>query len=360
MTNRKAATNDRPLFLWTKTSRRRSCPLSIRPTLRSALAMHRAAIVPAAPSPALALAELDARAHDYAAAAHAPNTLRAYAADLRAFAAWGRAFQLVTLPADPRTVARYLAALADAGRKCSTIGRALTAINVAHTRAGFPGPREAPQVRDAWRGVRRVLSVAPRQKAPILVEDLRALATALPSTLHGTRDRAILVLGWAMGARRSEVVALEVADLRLTADGFEITIRRSKTDQEGAGHVIGVPFGSTPATCPVRTVLAWKSAANVEAGPLFRSLKNGRPTSRALDGRDLARVVQAAAVRAGLAADLAGHSLRAGLITQAARTGKNERDIMQHTGHRSAATLRRYIRAAGLFTSSNPAQGIGL
>ena len=325
--------------------------------------MSRAAALAPVSSPAarvLALAELDARAHDYAAAAHAPNTLRAYAADLRAFAAWGRALQLVTLPADPRTVARYLAALADAGRKCSTIGRALTAINVAHTRAGFPGPREAPQVRDAWRGVRRVLSVAPRQKAPILVEDLRTLATALPSTLHGTRDRAILVLGWAMGARRSEVVALEVADLRLTADGFEITIRRSKTDQEGAGHVIGVPFGSTPATCPVRTVLAWKSAANVEAGPLFRSLKNGRPTSRALDGRDLARVVQAAAARAGLAGDLAGHSLRAGLITQAARQGKAERDIMRHTGHRSAATLRRYIRAGELFTSNNPAQGIGL
>ncbi len=96
------------------------------------------------------------------------------------------------------------------------------------------------------------------------------------------------------------------------------------------------------------------------AGPLFRSLKNGRPTSRALDGRDLARVVQAAAARAGLAGDLAGHSLRAGLITQAARQGKAERDIMRHTGHRSAATLRRYIRAGELFASSNPAQGIGL
>lgn len=206
-----------------------------------------------------------------------------------------------------------------------------------------------------------MLSVAPRQKAPLLVEDLRTLATALPSTLHGTRDRAILVLGWAMGARRSEVVALEVADLRLTADGFEITIRRSKTDQEGTGHTLGVPFGSTPTTCPVRTVLAWQSAGHVDAGPLFRSLKNGRPTSRALDGRDLARIVQAAAARAGLdPAQLAGHSLRAGLITQAARHGKAERDIMRHTGHRSATTLRRYIRAGELFAQGNPAQGIGL
>ena len=323
--------------------------------------MHRAALAPATPPRALALAELDARARDYAAAAHAPNTLRAYASDLRAFAAWCRALAVASLPAEPRTVALYLAALADAGRRPSTIGRALTAINVAHVRAGFTPPREAADVRDAWRGVRRVLSVAPRQKAPLLVEDLRAVAAALPSTLRGIRDRAILVLGWAMGARRSEVVALDAADLRLTAEGFEVTIRRSKTDQEGEGHKLGVPFGSTPATCPVRTVLAWRTAAGIEAGPLFRSFKNGRPTSRPLDGRDLARLVKAAAEGAGLAAaDLAGHSLRAGLITQAARQGKAERDIMRHTGHRSAATLRRYIRAAELFAPSNPAQGIGL
>ncbi len=309
----------------------------------------------------LALADLEERARDYAAAAHAPATLRAYASDLRSFAAWCRPLGIVSLPAEPRTVALYLAALADADRRPSTIGRALTAINIAHVRAGFPAPREAAHVRDAWRGVRRMLGVAPRQKAPLLVEDLRAVATALPSTLRGIRDRAILVLGWAMGARRSEVVALEVADLRLTAEGFEVVIRRSKTDQEGEGHKLGVPFGSTPATCPVRTVLAWKAAAGIEAGPLFRSLKNGRPTSRPLDGRDLARIVKAAAERAGLAAgELAGHSLRAGLITQAARQGKAERDIMRHTGHRSAATLRRYIRAAELFAPSNPAQGIGL
>jgi site-specific recombinase XerD len=325
--------------------------------------MSRAAALAPVPSPdarTLALAELDTRAHDYAAASHAANTLRAYTADLRAFVAWCSALQLAPLPATPPTVASYLAAMADAGRRPSTIGRALTAINVAHVRAGFRGPREAPAVRDAWRGIRRLLSVAPHQKAPILLEDLRALATALPSTLRGIRDRAILVLGWAMGARRSEVVALDVADLRLTAEGFEVTIRRSKTDQEGEGHAIGVPFGSTPATCPVRTVLAWQSAATITAGPLFRSLKNGRATSRALDGRDLARIVQAAAQLAGVAGDVAGPSLRAGLITQAARQGKAERDIMAHTGHRSAATLRRYIRAAGLFTASNPAQGIGL
>ena len=322
-----------------------------------------AALVPTTPAAQLApLAQLEERARDYAAAAHAPNTLRAYASDLRAFASWCRSHGVASLPAEPRTVALYLTALADTGRRPSTIGRALTAINIAHVRAGLPAPREAAAVRDAWRGMRRVLSVAPRQKAPLLVEDLRALAIALPSTLRGIRDRAILVLGWAMGARRSEIVALDVADLRLTAEGFEVTIRRSKTDQEGEGHRLGVPFGSTPATCPVRTVLAWKAAAAVnEAGPLFCSLKNARPTGRPLDGRDLARIVKAAAELAGLAAaELAGHSLRAGLITQAARQGKAERDIMRHTGHRSAATLRRYIRAAELFAPSNPAQGIGL
>jgi site-specific recombinase XerD len=319
------------------------------------------ALVPTAATTARELAQLDARARDYAAESHAPNTRRAYASDLRAFVAWCRSFGLSPLPATEATVRRYLAALADAGRKVSTIGRALTAINQAHVRAGFAPPREAPSVRDAWRGVRRRLGVAPHGKAPLLIEGLRAAVTALPSTLRGVRDRALLVLGWAMGARRSEIVALRVGDVRFTAEGFEITIRRSKTDQEGAGHVIGVPFGSMPATCPVRTVLAWKEAAGIMEGPLFRSLQNGRPTANALDGRDLARIVKEAARAAGLAeADLSGHSLRAGLITQAAKQGRAERDIMRHTGHRSAATLRRYIRAAELFDATNPAQGIGL
>jgi integrase len=199
------------------------------------------------------------------------------------------------------------------------------------------------------------------QKAPLLLEGLRAAVAALPATRRGLRDRALLVLGWALGARRGELVALDVEDLRETPEGLEVTIRRSKTDQEAEGRRVGVPFGSNPLTCPVRAVRAWRKASGILSGALFRGVtRAGSLTPHRLDAGDVARTVKRAAHAAGLdARELAAHSLRAGLVTQAAKSGKSERVIMRQTGHRSIAQVRRYIRDADLF-HDNAAQGIGL
>ena len=210
-------------------------------------------------------------------------------------------------------------------------------------------------------GIRRTHGTAQRRVAPMLPGQLRAVSAALPAGLLGLRDRALLLLGFAGALRRSNLAALAVEDLAFTADGLEVTLRRSKTDQEGAGFKVGVPFGSDPATCPVRAVKAWLEAAQLTAGPLFREVtRHGHVEAAALAGGSIARIVKRSAEAAGLnSATFSGHSLRAGLATAAAKAGKSTHAIMRQTGHKSADMVARYVREASLF-SDNAAAGIGL
>lgn len=288
------------------------------------------------------------------------NTRRAYASDWRAFSSWCSVAGLEALPALPSTLAVYVAHLVEAGRKASTITRAVAAISAAHKAAGHASPAADEAVRQVVKGARRALGTRPAQKAPVKVDDLRALVATLDASLASLRDRALLTVGFAGAFRRSELVALDVADIEETRDGLRITIRRSKTDQDGAGQVVGIPYGSDPATCPVRAVRAWKDAAGIVEGRLFRSVNRHGQAGEALSDRAVALVVKRAATAAGLdASRFAGHSLRAGLVTTAAKAGKALDVIMRQTRHRSTAVVLGYIREAGLF-ENNAAAGIGL
>jgi len=303
---------------------------------------------------ALIPAGLVASAREYVKHAKADATRKAYAGDWQAFVAWCDSKGLEALPASPDTVACYVAALADAGRKYAGIARTLTGISQAHKHAGLLSPRGAAQVQAAMQGIRRTLGVAQVQKSPILAGELRAMVSAMPVSLKGARDRALLLLGFAGAFRRSELAGLNVSDLAFGADGLTVTLRRSKTDQEGAGRKVGVPFGSEPTTCPVRTLKAWLESSGVVAGALFVGMtRHGHLTGKRLLGCDIARVVKVAASAIGLdASGFSGHSLRAGLATSAAKAGKSERAIMNQTGHRSVTMVRRYIRDASLFTDN--------
>jgi integrase len=179
--------------------------------------------------------------------------------------------------------------------------------------------------------------------------------------LIGTRDRAMILLGFAGAFRRSELVGLEVEDCEFGKDGLTIILRRSKTDQDGQGRKIGIPYGSNPETCPVRTVQCWMEHAAITTGPLFRSItRHGKIRPGRLSGIDVSRVVKKLAKRAGLdAAKYGGHSLRAGHATSAAIAGATERSIMNQTGHRSVQMVRRYIRDGSLF-QNNSAGKLGL
>jgi integrase len=264
------------------------------------------------------------------------------------------------LPATPETVASYIAECAG-HLKPGSIQRRLNAIAEAHKAMGAESPTRHAMVANTMKGIRRTKGTALVQKAAVLTDDIRAMVDATDRGLIGVRDRALILLGFAGAFRRSELVGLDAEDCALIKDGLAITLQRSKTDQEGAGRKIGIPYGSNPETCSVRTVQAWMEQAGISGGPVFRSInRHGHVGPARLSGIDVARVVKKLALRAGLdAAKYAGHSLRAGHATTAAIGGASERSIMNQPGHRSVQMVRRYIREGNLFRE-NSAGKLGL
>jgi site-specific recombinase XerD len=187
------------------------------------------------------------------------------------------------------------------------------------------------------------------------------MVLALPEGPLGLRDSALLLLGFAGALRRSELVGLDVEDLGFEQAGVVLTLHRSKTDQEGQGQVIAVPYGRHEATCPVLAVRIWLDASGITAGPVFRAVdRHGNVANGRLSDRAVATIVKRSAEAAGLnPADYAGHSLRSGMATAAARAGASERSIMNQTRHRSVAMVRRYIHRGQMF-ADNAAGQVGL
>jgi site-specific recombinase XerD len=296
----------------------------------------------------------------YIRASKAESTLRGYQTDWQQFCAWCEAHGQCPLPATPEAVAAYIAECAN-HLKPGSIQRRLNAIAEAHKATGAESPTRSPMVVNTMKGIRRSLGTAPVQKAAALTEDIRAMVAATDESLIGARDRALILLGFAGAFRRSELVGFDVEDCGFGRDGLVVTLRKSKTDQNGEGRKIGIPYGSNPETCPVRNVQTWLELATLNTGPLFRSInRHGQVQAGRLGGLDVARVVKKLVGRAGLdAGKYAGHSLRAGHATSAAIAGASERSIMNQTGHRSVQMVRRYIRDGNLFRE-NSAGKLGL
>lgn len=308
------------------------------------------------------VAPLAVRAQDFLRAAQASNTLRAYAADWRDFGAWCARQGRETLPATPETVALYLTDLA-ASAKASTLARRVATISQAHHAAGIEdSPTRHVLVRKVMAGIRRSKGSAQEGKRPLETADLLRLVARLdPSRPLDARDRALLLLGFAGALRRSELVALDIADVERTREGLVLAIRRSKTDPEGQGRRIGIPYGATAVSCPVRAYGDWLTQLGAATGPIFRAITpRDRIQIRRLSSQSVALIVKRRAAQAGLdPTRYAGHSLRAGLATSAAAAGVSERAIMNQTGHRSVLTLRKYIREGSLFLE-NAAARVGL
>lgn len=282
----------------------------------------------------------------YAADARSPRTRRAYTYQLARFETWCGELGLASLPAAPATLALYLAACADGGLRPASIAQAMSAITSAHRRRGLASPCAHPQVVEVWRGITRRLGVAQVQKSPVVTDDLRTMIDAAPDGLLGRRDRALLAVGFAGGFRRSELIAVQVADVAFVHEGVEIVVPRSKTDQTGKGMLKVIAYGSDPATCPVRLLRAWLDAAGINEGAVLRAVdRHGRIGAGRLSGQAVAEIIKRAARRAGLdPAHLSGHSLRAGFVTEAKKRGADDAAIMDQTGHRSLEMLRRYHR----------------
>lgn len=285
-----------------------------------------------------------ASVRSYLAAEKSANTRRAYAADWAAFQTWCEALQLAVLPAEPMTVARYLAHLADSGLKPSSITRAVSAIRYAHRAAGYEPPTGAEGVKAVMRGIRRKRGTKARRVAPATAEALELMLTGLPDSLAGKRDRAVLLIGFAAARRRSEIVSLTVDDVERVKGGALLHIRRSKTDQEGRGVTVPVPNGKK--FKPIEALDRWLAAAGITQGALFREIdRHGRVGHEALSDRSVARIVKRAARAAGLDDRLfSGHSLRAGFVTSALADGVDPFKVMKITGHADPKTLATYDR----------------
>ena len=306
-----------------------------------------------------ALAPFLVRARDYIHKSRAASTLRGYQNDFRDFSEFCEQHGLCKMPAGPETVCSYLSCCADSGLKAGSIQRRVSAIAAAHTAAGYDSPTTKAAVRLCLAGIRRELGVRQEGKAPVLTSDVAAMVGKIPPGLLGLRDRALLLVGFAGAFRRSELVALEVEDLTFTEDGMKVLIRRSKTDQEGAGQVVGIARGMN--LCPAEAMKIWLKAAGITAGPIFRSVtRHGHIQPGAITDQVVALVVKRYAAAAGLdPRKYAGHSLRAGLVTSAAMNNVPEYVIQRQTRHKSTDMLRRYIRDVSLFRDNASAR-VGL
>ena len=294
----------------------------------------------------LASDQCDATVRHYLDATLAGNSLRAYQADMKHFMAWGG-----RIPASPECVARYLACHAD-HLACSTLSRRLVAIARAHAAQGLASPTDSVLVRATLQGVRRSRGSAVRQVAALQKTQVLQMVRGLTG-LRGLRDKAMLLIGFASALRRSELVALNVEDVRFTNEGTIIRLRRSKTDQEGHGRDIAIPrVGGR--NCPSRNLLAWLQASGISTGALFRRINRyDQLLPQRLTAQSVALIVKQRAALAGLDSKLySGHSLRAGFVTNAAKGGASSASIRGQTGHKSDAMVQRYIRDSQLFTGN--------
>lgn len=306
------------------------------------------------------LEAINNKANEYIAHAKAHNTLEAYRKDFTDFCTFCNNNGLEALPASPETVTVYLVSLAD-NHKVSTLERRIASISQAHQAAGYATPTSDIQIRVLMQGIRRTKGTAQEGKAPAVTADIKAMVNTLSDNLLGIRDRALLLVGFAGGFRRSELVSLDVEDLNFTREGLIINIRHSKTDQEGKGRKVGIPYGSNCNTCPVRSLQLWLEESGITSGPVFRSVnRHGNLQEGRLSDKGVAIIIKRCAEAAGLdASKYSGHSLRAGLATSAAMNGASERAIMNQTGHKSVNMVRRYIREGSLF-NENAAASVGL
>jgi integrase len=332
-----------------------------------------ATAAPGAPEPydpetADRLAALDAASDWHAEQMRPDNTQSAYRDDWNAWLEFTAATGLPLTAATRGTLRAFVIWLWEAGRAPTTIDRRLAGLVVTLRRDHrvVINPDDTAAARQLLKDCVRKsaeLREAPRgrgQAAPLLLADLRRISAACPDSLTGIRDRALLLLGFAIAGRRSEVAGLMVRDIADDPNGLVVDVRVSKTKP----RVVAVPYGSNPLTCPVRAWRAWCEAAGLDGpdGPAFRRVDRHGRLLGGLSGAAAGDIVTRAGERAGVAVHLTGHSVRAGLATEARRAGKDRKAIAAVTGHvPNSAALDQYLRTVDRWSDEDNALiGIGL
>ena len=295
------------------------------------------------------------------------NTKTAYRRQARDFVAWCEERGRDTLPASAQTLADYVSHLCDLDRAPSTIEQAIATIRVAHREAGHggkPDTRATLRILKTHKRDRAEAGKRRRKAPPVTLNVLRAMVdVADPTTLAGRRDRVLVVLGFAMMARRSELAALRIDDVTFTDDGLTVLIRSSKTDQEAEGAEVNIPHGVHPDTDPVRVTRAWLDSLGTTEGALLRAINRwDQLQPGGMSGAAINERVRKLAIEAGVpnAVTFTAHGLRAGGPTEAAKAGQPVSFIADHgRWSKNSPQVLEYIRPVDKWRD-NPMRGIGL
>ena len=275
----------------------------------------------------------------------AQNTLRAYASDFRHFKNFCIDNNVKYLPSDPRIISLYLTKLAKTS-KFSTLKRRIASISVIHKMKGHYLDTKHPIIIENLLGIKRVKGSNQKAKKPILINDLKLIINVIDETKQVNkrkiRDKAIILVGFSGGFRRSELVNIEYEDIEFVNEGVKIVIKRSKTDQSGEGMTKAIPYFDNKSFCPVISLKNWIDNSEIKSGKIFD-----------ISDKSVALIIKKYASLSGLDPNkYGGHSLRSGFATSTAESGAEERNIMAMTGHKTTQMVRRYIQEANLFKNN--------
>ena len=274
----------------------------------------------------------------------AHNTLRAYQADFKDFKLFCIKNGLVSLPTEPKILSIYLTHLSSFC-KFSTLKRRLASIKVIHKIKGHYLDTKHPIITENLLGIKRVHGVKQKSKKPLLINDLKLIINQIneeKNEIKKLKNKSLILIGFAGGFRRSELVSIEYDDIDFVPEGVKIFIKRSKTDQTGEGMTKAIPYFENSSYCPVIALKQWIEIASIKSGKIFN-----------ISDKSVALIIKKYALLAGLDyTKYAGHSLRSGFATSTAEMGADERSIMAMTGHKTTQMVRRYIQEANLFNNN--------
>ena len=274
----------------------------------------------------------------------ASNTLRAYKSDYKDFVLFCTRHGFSSMPSEPKIVSLYITHLSQ-NSKFSTLKRRLASISVIHKLSGHYIDTKHPMITENLMGIKRVKGTYQKAKKPILINDLKSIINVIDKEINEIKKiekRTLILIGFAGGFRRSELVEIEAEDIDFVYEGVKIFVKRSKTDQSGEGMTKGIPYFSNPEYCPVVSLKKWIEKSKIKSGKIF-----------SMSDKNVALTIKKYAALAGLDANkYSGHSLRSGFATSTAELGAEERSIMAMTGHKTTQMVRRYIQEANLFKNN--------
>ena len=286
------------------------------------------------------------------------NTVRAYKSDFKDFGLFCLKNGFKSMPTDPKVVSLYLTYLSSKDIKISTLKRRIVSIGVLQIMKGHYLDTKHPILIENFMGIKRIKGVSQKGKKPLLINDLKQIVDVINKQkepdLKKLRNKALLLIGFAGGFRRNELISLNFEDIEFVFEGLKINIKRSKTDQFGEGFVKGIPHFENYLYCPVKNLKNWLNVSKIKKGPVFvRFSKGSSLTDARLTDQSVALIIKEYLVKAGIdSKNYSGHSLRSGFATSAAEAGAEERSIMAMTGHKSTEMVRRYIKEANIFKNN--------